>query len=384
MAVPETNAPFPIILIHATLPAGATYNPQSYLNAVVERLLMNTNGGLAFGQLGGGKPQGVMPEDGLWFGDPYGNTGVFQKWNSDLGQYIPALMACGQYVDDNVRESSFICGATKNQKIITPDKAGTMMLLDDDPQNLGLQTFGGSTSIHPDWTTHQAVYFTLDATAPADTSFTINADPNAKDGQTLDFFIETPAMVPFGTGHAFHLTWPYVLWNNGLAAGATDPSPIVDVNTRVLDHFQLHQVGNILWGEVIGKNYQIATGTHLVIVTFLEANALVGSNRIDVNMSGNLTGGTLDKTKWIVMKNGNAQNVLDATANGDFVFIHIDNALKRGNQVTVQYTGNDLKSISNIAVAPFGPVDVTVETTNGGVHGPGTNGGPTHIPINPP
>jgi len=365
----------PITIVAGTLPAGAVYNPQTYFNAIVARMSATVSGGnIVWGQLGGNQPNGALPgndgQAGLWFGNPVsGGKGYWNDWNADASVYLPIPLVCGQYVNSVLRTTNIVCGAVGNNwTLTTPDKSGTIATTADLTRAFGTQTFGG-TSVTVDWTNRSQVYVVMSGN-------TTMLEVSGTDGQIVDYYIENP------TANAWTLNWPTVIWPSGV----TQPFTLTGVSgQRVIDHYRISSAAGHLFGEVVGQGYQIASTTDTTAPTLLSSTATAKDNDIFLAYNMNLRGGAIPVADFTVIINGNTVTVNSATANGLTVDVSLAVTMQKTDTVTIKYAGTDIKAISGVAAAGFGPRTVVITTSGGGgggIHNDPT--GPTGIALSPP
>lgn len=369
----------PINIIAGTLPTGAVYNPQTYFNAIVARMTASIAGGnVVFGQLGGSEPNAPLPGNGdtagLWFGTSAGNDGIWQAWNADAAKYLPIPVVCGQYVNSVVHTTEFLCGAIKaSYSIVTPDKGGTLALLDDLLQSFGTQSISTGANLSPDWTNRASFYVVLT------TNMTVAFPSHTTDGQIMDMFFENPSgSTDYTVTFAGPIRWPARVADVGgtVTAIPAGTPPVMSPHVagqRVVDHYQFRLIGNIMFGSVVDQNFQIAltADNHAPVVV----QPVTGSgNQIDIEFDWNLRGGSIPVADFVVIKNGTTQSLTNAIYAGTTVAVNLDVALKAADKVTIKYTGVDIVSIAGIKVAPFGPLNVNIVTRGGDGHPPGGGG----------
>ena len=388
------STPLQITLIAGTLPPSCVYNPQTFLNAFAAQIRGTIPAGnVIWGQLGGSEPtaplQGNGATSGLWFGNPDPtNDSIWNQWNADIpensntGKYMPIPLVCGQYVSGNIVVTEFLCGATDGSfKIITPDKSGTMALLDDLVQALGNQSYSDTTT-SVSWKNRQPIYITLYGNT------VIAAPTDATDGQIMDFYVENNSGTTDWT-----IDFPTVFWPQGTA----QPQPPFTVphvaGNRVISHFRIFFAGNLLLGQVIAHGitttpaagsppqaYQIAT----TVQAGNKPNRtnIVGSKtfiwvQTDFDLIGNDSQGTpppprLLVSNWHLVKNGIGATISRVLTTGNNIYVYSADNFIDTDVVTLKYTGNDIKSIANVAMDAW-PAPVTVPLVN--VAAPSAQGG---------
>jgi len=354
----------PITITAGTLPSGAVYNAQTYFNAIAARMSASVSGGnVIWGQLGGGKPTGPLAgnasQSGLWFGSALGGSGYFNAWNVAAATYLPIPVVAGAYVNATLRTTQIVCGAmTGNWTVTTPDAGGTMALLSDMIQMLGTQTPSGTT-VQVDWNNRASVYVVMTG------NITITA-LNAKDGLIMDFWLENRS----GTS-TYTLNMPGVEWPSG---GAVPTLSAGVSGQRVIDHVRCYHTGGYLFGEMVAKNFQIATGADTSIPAPLYVTGL--GNQITVTMNSVLTGASLNVAGFSVFKNGATDPISSASCNGQTVTVVVANKMLDTDTVTIRYSGTDMKSIAGNTVPAFGWLTVSIV-------GGGGNGGGIHNDVGP-
>jgi len=365
----------PLTIVAGTLPSGAVYNAQTLFNAMVARMQCTvSDGNILWGQLGGTQPGAALPgndgQSGLWFGNPIaGGSGYWNDYNSDAATYLPIPVVCGQYINSVLRTTSIVSGAVGgNWTLTTPDKSGVIATTADLTRAFGTQTFGG-TNIAVDWSNRAQVYVVLSGN-------TILSAVAGTDGQIVDYYIENP------TANAWTVTWATgVMWPGGSAPVMT---PGVS-GQRVIDHYRISAAAGHLFGEVVGQGYQIGSGTDTTAPTLVSSNATAKDNDIILTYNMNLRGGAIPVADFVVIINGSTVTVNSATANGTTVDVSLAVTMLKADTVTIKYTGTDIKAISGVAAASFGPRAVVIVSGSGlsGIHNdPQT--GPTGILKSPP
>jgi hypothetical protein len=357
-----------------TLPSGAVYNPQTYFNAIVARMIATVSGGnVLWGQLGGSQPNGPLPgsdgQAGLWFGNQTGGQGFWNDYNADAAMYLPIPVLCGQSINGVFLWSDIICGAvTAGTIIATPDKSGTMALTSDIIQQLGAQTFSGTTNITIDWNNRAPVYIVMSAGLT-----TINMI-NSQNGMLIDFWLENPTQS--GT---FTFSMPTVWWDGGLGAVAPALSPGV-AGVRVIDHVRVYVAAGQHFGQLVSKNYQIPVGSDHTLPAPVSAVVTANDNDITITMNAVVSGGNLATADFVIMVNGAQVATTAASCSGAIVTVDAASNVPKNATCTIKYQGTDMKSIAGNIVPAFGPIAVKVIFDVGGVHniggGPGGRGSP--------
>jgi hypothetical protein len=356
------TTPLQITIVAGTLPSGAVYNPQTYFNAIVARMSATIDSGnVVFGQLGGTQPGGALPgvngQAGLWFGNPVvGGHGYWNDWNADAATYLPIPVLCGQYVNNVLRTTNFVCGAvTANQTVTTPDKSGTLALTSDIVQALGTQTLPGSGTQTIDWSTpNPPVYIVM-------TGNVTISNTNMQDGMIMDLWLENASQ---SSATRYTIAVVGASWATGggqltgLSAGVS--------GFRVIDHIRAYRTAGYLFAEVVSQNHQIAVGADATLPAPVSA-AATDANTIAITMNAVVQGNNaLATAGFAVLVNGTADPVTSASCSGSTVLVNLTNNMPKASTVTVRYTGTDMKSVAGNAVPAFGPMSVNVGALSGG------------------
>lgn len=225
----------PITITAGTLPSGAVYNPQTYFNAIVARMSASISGGsILWGQIGGSQPGAQLPGNGLWFGSPFSGVAYWNAWDSAAGKYNAIDCVCGT----SSHITQFVCGATSaNTVLTTPNKSGTLALLEDLTRLFGNLAIANPSSVNIDWNNPVPVFIAMGQ------NLSIN-NINNRNGGTMDIFLGNASGNP---ATVYTLSTSDISWPGGtvptLSSGRS--------GAKVVDHIRLYQVSGQIFGEIV-------------------------------------------------------------------------------------------------------------------------------------
>jgi hypothetical protein len=339
---------------------------QSLLELLVNHLVGELADGVFVGQVGGSSP---LTDVGFWF-DTASNT--WQIWDVDSAQYLPLPIKTGSIYDGKVVYTRLQSTSPDVDSVLflPSNRSGATLATMTDVVTPAVTKTASGTAINLDWKdigNNGNVYINLTGNATL-TEFT-----GPEDGQRIDVWFEQ-ALAASG---ALTVTWPsgYVVQ---VAASVLQTRS--SATTRYIDHFILRRVGSTVFVEQ-GKTFQIPTagaGSDTTAPTVSQITVPSGSATVTVQFNEALMGGTLDKTKWTVKKNGVSNTVNSATASGNNVILQLVNTYGSTATGTVAYSGSDVKDIAGNAAATFTAQDITV--LNSGTDSLSTGSGDGHSP----
>lgn len=316
-------------------------------DALLDLIATHLTGALVSGALVG-QVGGATPSSNIGF---YFNNYIWYAWNSIAAAYLPDPVVAGRVYDGVLRLTTLQSGATGANVLLTlPDQDGATLATTKDVLAHNPTATVSGASIAIDTTKNAYTYIVLTANATIGGSAMV-------DGQQIDLWIENPA------GSTFTVTWGApVTWFG--TTPAMSPSP--NATTRVIDHYILFKVGNIIFGQYVQGATILTTGGSADTTPPTVTGFIGDASSITLTASEPLRGTAPPLGDFGVVRvvggSSTALTITSITISGTAIVLAITQSMATGDVVKVTFNGASatIKDLAGNVMASFAQTTVPI------------------------